>query len=66
MSNANKFKNRIINALPCEYMCTSVILIVINYDILDDYNRVKLSVTPGVPGSDYINASYIDVRTYMY
>ena len=27
----------------------------------DDHNRVKLTKMPGVIGSDYINASYIDV-----
>jgi len=28
----------------------------------DDYNRVVLETLPGIPDSDYINASYIDVR----
>ena len=28
----------------------------------DNYNRVHLQMSPGVGGSDYINASYIDVR----
>ena len=27
----------------------------------DDYNRVVLEEIPGVQGSDYINASFIDV-----
>ena len=27
----------------------------------DDNNRVKLSVLPNIPHSDYINASYVDV-----
>ena len=26
----------------------------------DDYNRVVLEMEPGVPDSDYINASYVD------
>jgi len=40
--DANKFKNRLANALPY------------------NYNRVHLQMSPGVGGSDYINASYID------
>ena len=28
---------------------------------LDDYNRVQLKGDPDVEGSDYINASFIDV-----
>ena len=28
---------------------------------LDDYNRVQLKGDPDVDGSDYINASFIDV-----
>ena len=31
----------------------------------DNYNRVHLRYSPGVDGSDYINASYIDVSTGM-
>ena len=29
----------------------------------DDFSRVKLKEIEGVDGTDYINASYIDVRT---
>jgi hypothetical protein len=32
--------------------------------ILDDFNRVVLKELPGVEYSDYINASYVDVRRY--
>ena len=32
----------------------------------DDDSRVHLSVMPGVEGSDYINANYIDVRVSYY
>lgn len=28
---------------------------------IDDYNRVVLEMEEGVPDSDYINASYVDV-----
>ena len=29
----------------------------------DDQNRCRLSTIPGVEGSDYINASFVDVRS---
>ena len=29
----------------------------------DDHSRVKLQNDPNIPGSDYINASYIDVSS---
>ena len=32
----------------------------------DDYNRVKLKEIPGVHGSDYINASFINVKFTSY
>lgn len=28
---------------------------------VDDFSRVKLELVDGIEGSDYINASYIDV-----
>ena len=31
----------------------------------DDFNRVVLSEIPDVEHSDYINASYVDVSTYL-
>ncbi len=31
----------------------------------DDFNRVVLSEIPDVERSDYINASYVDVSTYL-
>ena len=31
-------------------------------DVTDDYNRVVLDLQDGIPDSDYINASYIDVN----
>ena len=31
---------------------------------LDDHNRVKLTKSPGEVGSDYINASFIDVSSH--
>ena len=32
----------------------------------DNYNRVHLMMSPGVGGSDFINASYIDVSSSRY
>ena len=32
----------------------------------DDHSRVKLQETNGRPGSDYINANYIDVCVPMH
>lgn len=34
--------------------------------VADDHNRVKLTKVPGEIGSDYINASYIDVSFLYY
>ena len=31
----------------------------------DDHSRVRLNEIPGRPGSDYINANYIDVRSHF-
>ena len=36
------------------------------YLISDDYNRVVLEMEEGVPDSDYINASYVDVSFHYY
>ena len=32
---------------------------------IDDFSRVKLSLVEGQAGSDYVNASYIDVSGYV-
>lgn len=40
---------------------TADVLIFINLLHTDDHSRVLLSSIEGVPGSDYINANYIDV-----
>lgn len=69
----NRPKNRFANIFPCEYKIimtntlssSSVSLLTI---VLwsDDESRVVLSEIPGVEGSDYINASWIDVGVIMY
>jgi len=33
------------------------------YHVSDDFSRVKLQEIKGVEGSEYVNASYIDVCT---
>lgn len=33
---------------------------------LDNNNRVKLIADASIPGSDYINASYVSVSSYFY
>ena len=73
---ANKFKNRLANALPCEphytinmgvQLCKFLryYLSAITHSYTDNYNRVYLTPVPGVNGSDYINASFIDVSSWM-
>ena len=42
-----------------------MLLIIIAYDI-DDHCRVKLKEIAGCEHSDYINASYMDVRIYLF
>ena len=37
----------------------------ITYYNADDHSRVRLNEIPGRPGSDYINANYIDVRSHF-
>lgn len=37
---------------------------IILVSFLDDTNRVTLKALPGVKGSDYINASFVDVSLY--
>ena len=68
--DVNKFKNRLVNVLPCKkiiFLCDE------SFDnpTLDDHCRVILEGKPGDEGSDYINASFIDVsgdpyKSYSY
>ncbi len=56
---ANKFKNRLVNILPCK---SNFFFLFEKLNLFSDENtRVCLSPIRGVEGSDYINASYIDV-----
>ena len=72
--DTNKFKNRVTNALPCEKTKSSmsrakhtsllVCCIVLNNVIFPvNHNRIVLNKKPGISGSDYINASFVDVST---
>lgn len=36
------------------------------YVLIDDHNRVKLKFIAGQEGSDYINASFIDVSFHHF
>ena len=66
---ANRLCNRFANIFPCVYFKKIRLLhmaTVIYLMSLDDHCRVKLKELAGVLNSDYINASYIDVRTMNY
>jgi netrin-G3 ligand len=58
---ANKFKNRLVNILPCKLILSSIKIQIFLFIFSDENTRVCLSPIRGVEGSDYINASYIDV-----
>lgn len=68
--DANKFKNRLANALPCKYRTQTKggmeFELAISFPPIDNYNRVHLQMSPGIGGSDYINASYIDVSSKIH
>ena len=59
-SSQNRFKNI--------YPCKNIKLILLSLPILctdkDDHTRVELKKDPEVEGSDYINASFIDVSGF--
>ena len=65
----NKTKNRFANIFPCEWTkgspddCGDCDWYIYTYHISDDFSRVKLQEIKGVEGSEYVNASYIDVCT---
>ena len=62
----NKLKNRLANVLPCKLTCSECNKVVFNANVLytDDHCCVLLDSKPGEKGSDYINASYIDVSSW--
>ena len=58
----NLRKNRYENIHPCEKQNSNAHQL-INFLIVDE-TRVKLTPLEDVEGSDYINASYVDVGCY--
>ena len=59
---ANMTKNRYADILPCQSHPVYLTLAVwVAIGIVDDATRCRISAVPGQEGSDYINASYIDV-----
>ena len=47
------------------HVCTIYMCITYIYHVADDQSRVCLTEIPGVEGSNYINASFIDVCIYI-
>ena len=50
------------HALHVWQVYTKVLILYYFSCISDDHSRVVLSLQDNTPGSDYINASYLDVR----
>ena len=76
---ANIPKNRFENICSCNeflpiiytitYTCLCIIIVSILYTIVDDHSCVELPHIDGEEGSDYINATWIDVSAsllYIY
>ena len=59
----NISKNRYANITACELFLQFTILLIILL-LIDDHSRVRMLENPGVPGSDYINANFLDVSKY--
>ena len=64
----NISKNRYANITACELLISTVLLLIVNTGNIitesvniDDHSRVRMLENPGVPGSDYINANFLDV-----
>ena len=61
---ANIPKNRYKNILPCKPIC-NVKIILKCFMLPDDHSRVVLKLKDNCFGSDYINASFLDVSEYV-
>ena len=62
--SVNRQKNRYANIMPCKLYNAKYIML--NYfSFLVDKTRVKLTVIPGVDGSDYINGNFIEVLSII-
>ena len=60
----NKNKNRYINIIPCK-LCVLYCSTLTMYVFSDDHSRVVLNIQDNTAGSDYINASYVNVSNYI-
>ena len=40
-------------------------MLAVSYSLVDDRNRCRLAAVPGVEGSDYVNASFVDVSAAL-
>ena len=74
-SSPNRHKNRYANVIPCKrvkkislffYLIRHTLITAYSYTLLVDKTRCKLSTIPGVEGSDYINANFIEVCIVMH
>ena len=57
----NVNKNRYKNILPCNSIYKYLKQFYLKCSFVDDHSRVVLKLEDKCPGSDYINASFIDV-----
>ena len=58
----NRQKNRFHNVIPCELMSNNIMLKSIFFGFIPvDKTRCRLSAVPGVDGSDYVNANFVEV-----
>jgi protein tyrosine phosphatase len=60
--SALKSKQRFQNIVPCEASLEKLIHFIKTTFSVDDHNRIQLQMIAGQALSDYINASYVDVR----
>ena len=63
----NKKKNRFCNIIPCEFSEFFAVWLCLMFPSPpDDQSRVKLRSLEGIEGSDYINASHVEVNARLF